>query len=185
MKKVILAALGLLLMAGAVFAQAPDTAYVGLFADVDRLTWSAYHIDPPMTDFMMYIYWLPSVDGFQGSEFKVSYPANVLKGLVTTNSRIVVSLGSLSTGISVVLAEGDCQPPGVWIETHHQECTLLSITPSIIEIVAHPTVGYYQVAICDENFSIRPVKKFTNLCLNSACATATESKTWGAIKSLF
>jgi hypothetical protein len=30
-----------------------------------------------------------------------------------------------------------------------------------------------------------PVRKFTNICLNSTCDVATQTKTWGAIKSLF
>jgi hypothetical protein len=184
MKKVILAALGLLLMAGAAFAQAPDTAYVGLFTDVDRNTWTASHTGAP-TDFMMYIYWLPSVEGFIGAEFKVTFPTNVLRGTLTTNPRITISLGQLTTGLAVVLDPTDCQPPGQWIETHNLECLLLSATPGVIQIAASGMSGNYQVSICDVNYTVRPVKRFTNICLNSSCTTATEKKTWGAIKSLF
>jgi len=185
MKKVILAALGLLLMAGAAFAQAPDTAYVGLFTDVDRQTWTASYSGPPPTDFMMYIYWLPSAEGLIGAEFKVTFPSNVLRGTLTTNPRITISLGQLTTGLAVVLNPTDCQPPGVWLETHNLECALLNATPGVIQIAASGMSGDYHVAICDQDYSPRPVIRYTNVCVNSTCTTATEKETWGAIKSLF
>jgi len=184
MKRVLLASLGLLLIAGAAFAQ-PDTSYVGLFTDVDHTTWNVSYVGPIPTEFIMYIYWLPSVRGLQGVEFKVKYPSNVLATAVNQNPGIVIALGSLSAGISAVWGEGDCQAAGVWVESHNVECLLLSNVASMVEIVAHPLVGKYQILNCELGYPPEPVRKFTNLCTNQACATATETKTWGAIKGLF
>ena len=184
MKRVLLAMLGLLVMSGAAFAQ-PDTSYVGLFADVDHTTWDVLYVGPSATDFTMYIFWLPSVRGLQGVEFKVKYPSNVLGMAVTSNPSITLDFGSLSAGILSVWGEGDCQQAGVWVESHNQECLLRSNVASMIEIVAHPTSGKIEVATCELGYPLEPVRKFTNLCTNQACVTATETKTWGAIKGLY
>jgi hypothetical protein len=183
MRRVLLVALGLLLIAGAAFAQ-PDSTYTGFFADSARTTWNVAY-GGTTTSFTMYIYWLPCARGLQGVEFRVSYPANVIQGAVTSNPNIVLDFGSLKAGISSVWADGDCQPAGVWVISHEADCFLTSAVSSVVQMIPNPAENKYQILTCELGYPKEPVKRFTNLCLNQGCAYRTESKTWGAIKSLF
>lgn len=183
MKRVLLIAIGLLLVAGSAFAQT-DTTYAGLFTDVAHTTWTVSSTG--FTAFTLYIYWLPPQDGLSAMEFKISAPANVIMSTTTANPDIVVSLGTLTGGTSVSFGEV-CEPAGVWVWSHHVSCFLTSTAVGTIEIVPDPTAlpPVLQIATCALGNPLYPVRKFTNLCLNSTCSTATQTKTWGAIKSLF
>jgi hypothetical protein len=181
MKRVVLVALGLLLVASASFAQ-PDSTYVGLFADVDHSIWSVSYAGTP-TDFMLYLYWLPGVRGLIGLDFAVSFPAGALLLETYPNSEFTVSSGTLKTG--VLAAWGVCQPAGTWVLSHSAECLLMNATPGVIHMIANPSSGLLQLANCLPGYQLEPAKRFTDLCLNQACPTQTESKSWGAIKNLF
>jgi len=120
------------------------------------------------------------------AEFKVSVPANVVFSTATASPDIVVSLGTLTGGTSITTG-AICEAGGVWFWSHHVACYLTSTAVGTIELVADPTaqppfLGY---ASCELGNPMYPIRKFTNLCLNSTCSTATQTKTWGAIKSLF
>jgi len=186
MKRVLLIAAALLMLAVAGAAQAPDSSYVGLYADVDH---SVRRVDYPgaFTPFTMYIWWLPSVRGIRAAELMISYPANVIAGGVTASPRINVSLGSLPAGIS--FAFESCNEGGIWFESHRQACFITSAAESQFEVVNHPGLipPSYQVAICDsaQGYRPEPVKRLTHLYLNWDGGIATETSTWGAIKSLF
>ncbi|HEY5132310.1 MAG TPA: hypothetical protein VII85_01340, partial [Candidatus Krumholzibacteriaceae bacterium] len=136
--------------------------------------------------FTMYIYWLPGTHGLSSAEFKVSAPSNVILSTVTANPDIAVSLGTLTAGTAVTFG-AICEGAGVWVWTHHVSCFLTSAVEGIIELVPDPTaippfLGY---ASCELGNPPYPIRKFTNICLNSTCGMATQTKTWGAIKSLF
>jgi hypothetical protein len=188
MKRMVLIALGLLLLAGSGFAQypgLPDTAYVGLFADAGHTVRSVTYGGTGFTPFTMYLYWLPSKRGLQAAEFAISYPANVLTGALWSDPAITVQLGSFTAGISIAFAEDSCQTD--WVYSHRQTCYLKDATLSQIMVVEHPTTDppAYQVATCELGYPIEPVKRFTHLYMNWDGGTAVESKSWGSIKSLF
>jgi hypothetical protein len=184
MKRVIPAVVALLLVAGSSFAQAPDSTYVGLFTDVDHTVWTQSYTGAT-TLFYMYIFWLPTEKGMQAAEFSISYPDNIVGLTVTKDADITVTLGDLEGGISI--ATGTCHPGGVWYQTHRQRLALYDAEVSTVRILANPTLipPKLQIASCELGYQKYPVRKFTNLCINEDCSTATTPKTWGAIKSLF
>ncbi|MFA4949194.1 MAG: hypothetical protein WC674_11910 [Candidatus Krumholzibacteriia bacterium] len=199
MKRMVLIAMGLLLLAGSGFARPygglgdstyaglPDTAYVGLFADVGHTVRSVTYGGTGFTPFTMYIFLLPSKMGLQGAEFKVSYPSNVMGTTVTQNPLIVIALGTLAAGISFTFAEeGGCRSD--WVEAYHQACYLTSAAQSQIMVIEHPDIlpfPAYEVITCELGYPIAPLKRFTHLSMNYDGGTAVESKSWGSIKSLF
>jgi len=185
MKRVLWAIMLLFVFSSAGFAQPPDTAYVGLFTDINHTTFSVMHPGGAPLPFTMYIFWLAPAVGINAVEFMIVYPANIIASTVTPNPAITVNLGSLSAGMSSAWGPEDCQAAGVWVESHHQACFLMNMDQTIIELAPHPTAGGPQIASCELGYPIYPAKKFTNLCLNSDCSYAAPNTTWGAIKSLF
>jgi hypothetical protein len=192
MKRMVLIAMGLLLLAGSGFAQPfpglPDTAYVGLFSDVGHTTYSVnYTATPPaFTSFYMYIYWLPGKNGFLGADFRISYPSNVIGGTVTTDQTIAIVMGDLAGGMSFTYKADSCQTN--WVYSHRQRIYLTDATQSQIEIIEHPpnppgVIPFLDVVSCA--MDLDPVKRFTYLYLNWNGGTAVESKSWGAIKNLY
>ena len=190
MKRLVMIAMGLLLLAGSAFAQPfpglPDTAYVGLFADAAHTVRSVNYTGA-MTIFQWYIWWLPSNMGLQGAEFKIQLPANVVSiTVLSKDPAITVELGTLAAGISIAFAEGSCKTD--WVFSHQLQSILTSNVQSQIEIVEHPGVlpfPAYQVASCEPGYPIYPVKRFTHLYMNWDGGIAVEEKSWGAIRSLF
>lgn len=187
MKKLVLLLVAIALAAGSAFAQAPDSSYVGLYADnahsVRRVDYGG---GPAPTIFTMYLWWLPSVRGINGAEFAVKYPAaGLIAGSVTPNPALTVQLGTLPGGISIAWDQANCQTDWTW--SHTQACYLTSAALGQIEIVNHPTTQppHYVVATCEIGYPIEPVIRFTHLYLNWDGGIATESRSWGAIKSLF
>ena len=183
MKRALLIAFGLMLVAGSAFAQA-DSTYAGLFTDEAHTTWTVSSTG--FTPFTVYIYWLPSQFGLSSAEFKITAPSNVILSTITANPDIAVSLGTLTAGIAVSFGL-NCEAAGVWVWTHHVSCFLTSSAEGIIELVPDPSaippfLGY---ASCEPGYPPYPIRKFTNICLNSTCGVATQTTTWGAIKSLF
>ncbi|MDD4858416.1 MAG: hypothetical protein PHD74_10000 [Candidatus Krumholzibacteria bacterium] len=184
MKRTLLLVLALMLVAAPSFAQIPDTAYVGLYTDVDHTTWSATYSGVTTTVYM-YIFWVPGPDGLQAAEWAISYPSNILQGTITKDADIASTLGTMQAGIAVSMYT--CHAGGVWYWTHKVRLFLQDAEQSTIEIVANPTVipPVYDYSACTLGYPRKPVKRATNLCMNWSCETATQSATWGAIKSLF
>ena len=189
MRRMVLVAMGLLLLAGSAFAQPfpglPDTAYVGLFADAAHSVRSVnYGVAP--ASFQWYIFWLPSKMGLSATEFKIQLPANVVGTTVLDKDpAITVELGTLTAGITIAFHEDSCQTD--WVYSHHLSSFLLNATQSQIEVVAHPAIipPEYHVTSCEPGYPIEPVKRFTHLYLNWDGGIAVEEQSWGAIKSLF
>jgi hypothetical protein len=189
MKRMVIIAMGLTLLAGSVCAQPfpglPDTAYVGLFADAAHTVHQVNYGGAPAA-FQWYIFFLPSKMGLQAAEFKVSIPANAAGATILAKDLdITVELGSLTAGISVALKEGVCRAD--WFYLYRLQSVLLSNVQSQIMIVENPTAvpPAYQVASCELGYPIYPLKRLTHLSLNYDGGVAVEHQSWGAIKSLF
>lgn len=187
MKRLVLLFVAIALSAGSAFAQAPDSAYVGIFADAAHTVRQVnYGGGPAPTIFTAYIWWLPSVRGVNGAEFAVKFPSTgLIVGTVTPNSGLTVQLGTLQGGISIAWDPANCQTTWTW--SHTVACYLTSADLAQIEIANHPTTvpPHYVVATCELGFPIEPVIRFTHLYLNWDGGIATEAKSWGAIKSMF
>jgi len=179
MKKVLLIAAALLIVASTVNAL-PPVGYIGLFADAGHQVCNVM-APAPFYPFTMWIWCLPSVNGMQAAEWMVTYPTNIIGSTVTQNPDITVALGSLNAGISVAYA--NCNLDWVW--THNQACYITDLAPSWIRIVPHPTAGAYQFANCQLGYPIEAILLLNNLAINQGCIVATQDATWGAIKSLF
>ena len=148
MKRMVMIATGLLLLAGSAFAQPfpglPDTAYVGLFADTGHSVRTVTFGGAPAI-FHWYIFWLPSTRGLMAAEFKISAPSNVA-GVTTVakDPAITVELGTLTAGISIAFHADSCQSDWVW--SHHLTSFLLNATQSQIELIEHPTLDPARVS---------------------------------------
>jgi hypothetical protein len=184
MKKGLFVVFGLMLIAASSFAQSPDSAYVGLYADVDHTTWTKSY-SGSSTMFYMWIFWIPTDDGMYGSQFKVSFPSNIITSTVTKDADVTVTLGDLASGIGIGL--GTCHSGGVWYWTHKVRLFLLDAEESTIELQKYPgsTPPGLTVVTCLTGLPKIPARKATHICLNWTCDTATQGATWGAIKSLF
>ena len=183
MKRAFLMAIGLLFVASSGFAQI-DSTYAGLFTDEAHTIWTVSSTG--FTAFTMYIYWLPGTGGLSAVEFKITAPSNVILSTVTANPDIVVQLGTITAGASATFGSV-CEPQGVWVWTHHVACFLTSTAEGMIELVPDPTAipPFLGMSTCELGNPLYPIRKFTNICLNSTCGIGTQTKTWGAIKSLF
>lgn len=190
MKRSLLLALTVILVAGTAFAQLPQEPYIGLFTSDFHDSWCATG-SMPFYFTEMWIFCLPNVDGMICAEFAISYPAvGVIPSTVTSNLPIIsIQKGDLTTGMSVCYLE--CQYDWHWC--FHQSLVVNAPDPIYAELIPHtaPEITQVQVADCREDFPIIPAIKFTNFYINYDPMTApecqvagTESKTWGAIKAL-
>jgi hypothetical protein len=179
MKKVLIIAFAMLLMASAVSA---GEGYLGLFADGSHSVCSVMG-NVGMLPFTMWIWALDEVPGVTAIEFAINFPTSVIASTVTVNPLISVGLGTLQAGTSVAFYT--CQNDWVW--THQVACYLIGTTPGVITIIPDPTAvpPEYLFARCDLGDSLFEPTIFSNLYLNQACVIATQNASWGAIKSLF
>ncbi len=129
---------------------------------------------------------LPGSLGQMYAEFKLDNPANVFPGTATFNEVLIsVTLGTLDTGVSACYIA--CQYNWHWIA--HRTYMVTSSVQSMIEIRPHPDTGLY-FANCEEDYPMEPCTVLSNLYLNygpeepECLGTATESASWGAIKSM-
>ena len=185
MKKIMLLAVALVVLsAGSAFAW--DTyGYIGLFANEEYNTWCVWGTG--MYPAEMWVWCISNYElGTICSEFSVCYPANVIQSTVTWNDPIIsVSLGDLANGLSVCYV--DCQWGWFWIA--HQTLWVTDATKTRCEICPHPDVGVYQFANCSPGYPTEPCTKGYDLLVNYPpndpnCTVATESASWGAIKSM-
>jgi hypothetical protein len=191
MKRMVLVAIGLLFIAGSAFAQPypglPDTAYVGLFTDAAHSASRVNYSGVSPTPFQWYIFFLPSKTGFQAAEFKIQLPANVLSTtILAKDAAITVELGTLTGGISTALAEGTCRTD--WFYLYKIQSILMSNVESQVELVENPNIlpfPAYEVASCELGYPIEPLKRYCHLSMNYDGGVGVQSKSWGAIKSLF
>jgi hypothetical protein len=180
MKRVLLVAVALLVLAGASYAQGPDSTYVGLFFDLTRTIPSRVdYIGPTPTPFYMYIFFLPGAKGLYAASYSIAFPANIQMGSVTNYTNLF-TMGDLVAGISVVWPDS-CRHD--WIYSQRVRCFLLDATQDQIRIWPRADSGDFLIANCD--MMDESYRKFTYLSLNYDGELRTENKSWGAIKSLY
>jgi len=140
--------------------------YIGVFADAGHSDCDVF--PTPWSMFTVWIWCLPSINGMSAAEFAISIPDldMIIKIDEIQNPQIILSLGSLDTGISIVFDE--CQTEWVW--THQIQCLPMgTISPDVIEIIPHPEAGEYQFASCLENFPVEPCISLSPLYVNDWC----------------
>jgi hypothetical protein len=185
MKRTLLLVLVLLFAAGSVSAQ---EGYIGLFADDTHSSWCATGVG--FWPVEVWVMCLPGALGQICAEFMVCNPANVITSTITWNTPLIsVTLGDPDTGLSVCYVE--CQL-NVWHWVYHRLYYVTDPTQTYIYICPHPDVGTIQFANCTPGYPTEPCIRYTNFYLNSAppddeecTVTATETASWGAIKSMY
>jgi hypothetical protein len=206
MKRALLIAAALMLMALPAYAFAP---YAALYGD----TLQSYYDDPgdpttghfsgggythsmcgvyvpaPYYSIEMWVWWLPSADGLTAVEFRITYPSStyIIQGGVYSNSLNQVELGTLSTGISVSIGAANCQYSWYW--SHWQEIVVKTLTARTITIGPDPGMVPPHtkpvVATCEVGFPFYDCTVLNNLTLNGDCVVSTHDASWGAIKNLY
>ncbi len=197
MKRMVLTAIALTLIAGSGFAQPypglPDSAYVGLFADVAHTSYRVNYGGTGFTPFTYYIFWLPSKMGMMAAEFKIQYPTNVIQTAPTKNAAVIIELGTLKDGISISFyGEAECGTNCCrtdWTYSHAVSCLLQNANQSQIMVVDRGQVENVwvplQVGTCEPGTPLFPAKRFCYLSLNYDGGVGVENTSWGAIKNLF
>ncbi len=192
MKKALLIAFAVLLLAGSISAAPYGRSYIGLYASETLYADDTLYVDnhsvcdwfyPAYSAFELWIWILPSTRGVQAFEFKMQYPASssIYQGPLIQNPHITVANGSPAAG--VIGTYDGCQLNWTWC--YHQEITSRNTTVRNFSIVPHPLTGLIQAAGCDENFTLEPLYPLTKMYLYSPCIIGTKEASWGAIKSLF
>ena len=186
MKKAMLLAVAILLMAGALSAQTlPPIGYIGVYADAGR---ASNTVCPAQYgQFQAWIWCLPNVMGLQAAEFAVSFPATTVTLATVQNPAITVALGTLAGGISVAFGEGSCQMNWAWTHNLTMMSLALPSVPGKIDIIKHPGTQppAYQFATCEPGYPIVPCIYLTPLYICQSGPVGVEETNWGAIKSLF
>lgn len=196
MKKALLIAFAVLMVAGSISAAPFDRTYIGLYAS--DLTWpeDTLYVDnhslcnwmeprysgDPFDDFELWIWILPSNRGVRAIEFKLLYPTGIyLSAYTKQNPDITIANGNLGEGI--IATYGTCQMDWVW--AYHFGVTSRNEIVRKFQIAAHPLTGLIQAAGCDEDFTLERMWPLTHLYMYSSCLIGTKEASWGAIKSLF
>jgi len=190
MKKALLIASAVVLLAGSISASGYHRAYIGVYASAIPYEEDTNYVDnhsvctwtgPVFSPFELWIWILPSTHGVRAVEYRVKYPTMVIFGSFIQNPAIIISLGSLNRGI--IATYGECQTDWTWC--HHQEIFSMTTTPRYFSIGPHPLTGLIQVAGCDEDFTLEPCWPLDILYIYAPCIIGTKEASWGAIKSLF
>jgi hypothetical protein len=183
MRRMLLVTVTFLVLASAALAQVPDSTYVGLFFDDARTIPSRvdYVITDPQipTTFYTYIYFLPGVKGLYGADYSLKFPDNVTYTTIT-NYTGLFTMGDIVEGITVIWPDS-CRTGWTW--SQRVRCRLNDAVESQVEIGPRLDNSAFSISNCDlmdESYIV-----WTYLYLNKDGALRTESKSWGAIKSLY
>ncbi len=170
---------------GTAHAQLPQTAYIGLFADEDHLSWCVN--GQVFYGCEMWVWVLPSERGVMCVEFKVEYPDNVIQSTILQCwGDFTLDIEDPAMGYSACALECRLE----WFCVFVQQLYVTSAEETRCEIVPHVGAGAYQVANCEPGYPVEPVIKLTDLYVNRepndpVCAgVGTGSASWGAIKRL-
>jgi len=191
MKKLLLALLLTAVVSGSAVAQPPPVAYVGLY--VDDLHSTQCISGSVSYEFLMWIWVLPGVDGLYGVEFAMEYPPGVIPSTVERNPIFPAQLGDLTSVDGVATSASECLEDWTWV--FRQNIIVTAPDPMEIRIVGS-TMGefVYETPIhttCDYPYPIFELRVLNYLYINyegeayECSLIGTESKSWGAIKSLF
>jgi len=175
MKKAFLCAFLIAASSGA-HAQ-PSELYVGLYVDETRSVMSVDY-GGPLTQFEIWVWWLPSERGLHSTMFYLAYPSNVTPGAITPNPIRKFLIGCNDGYEPMCVTFMDCQFDWVW--THRQTCYLTDAQPSVMEFAT-----LLEARNCENGYPMESITVFNKLGLNQDAVIAVEPQSWGAIKSLY
>ncbi len=181
MKKVIMLAMALMLVAGTV--SAGPQAYIGLYADAGHAV--TEFINPGFAQFMLWTWVLPSDNGAMCAEYQVVAPTT--SGLIiqaaVVNPEATVSMGAAIGAPGASVCFGSCQTDWFW--TYQVPIYSTDTVAGYFELTAHDAAGGPQVANCIlPDYPIEPATPLTMFGLNQDGVVATSTASWGAVKSL-
>jgi hypothetical protein len=157
-----------------------STVYVGLYADEAHSVTSVDYAGA-VTEFDVWVWWLPSEHGLIANSFRLAYPSNVTWGTITLNPNTMPNIGCNDGWEPMCAIFSNCELDWVW--SHHQRCYLTDAMPSAIQIVP-PDPDPIEAANCEMGNPLDQVVVLNRLNMNW-WFDAAEPQTWGAIKSLY
>jgi len=157
-----------------------STAYVGLFADEAHSVTSVFNMGA-ITEFDVWVWWLPSEHGLHSTIFRLTYPPNVTPGTITLNPNSQPLIGCNDGYEPMCATFVSCQLGWVW--THRQRCYLTGYKPGDIKI-GPPGVNTLEAWNCEPGYPAEPMIVISRLYVNWWWDEA-EPQSWGAIKSLY
>lgn len=154
----------------------PSTLSVGIYTDEAR---SAMSVDyaGAVTQFEVWVWWMPSEKGLHAVSFYLAYPANVTQDLITPNPNREYLIGCNDGYEPMCVTFAECRTEWVW--SHHQTCYLTDGQQSVLGFAA-----YLEAASCEPGNPPEPITVLDKLGLNRGGVIEVEPQPWGAIKSL-
>ncbi len=180
MKKALLA-LAILALAAPIFAA---EGYVGIYTDTGHSNCSVNYPQPTDQRYL-YVFWFAPVVGFQAVEFRLELSdIDLLElGAVTHNPDSNLQLGDVESGIAVAFQT--CYV-NQWQWSERVRFYLYDTYPGYIYLRGFPGASH-DIAWCAPGYegSMSEAAILNHLAINQPCEVATESESWGAIKSMF
>ena len=180
MKKVLLTVAMVALLAGAASAQPK----IGMWLE-ETMENCDFMAPAPFSQFSVWVWVEPSVNGAFCAEYKMVAPANVIVQSAVENPDAALSMGAAVGAPGISICFPTCQTGWFW--TYQVPCYATdATTPGYFTIEFHDDTGDYNTATCIEPDrpleSLVPLNQFG---VNAPCVVGTEESSWGAIKSMF
>jgi hypothetical protein len=135
---------------------------IGLYVDANHSNNSVHQAI--YTQFPLYVWCRAGSAGLIATEFSVSYPGNVVALSTTINPLATVSLGDITSDLSI--AFGECHSGWLWAV--QQTCLLLSSDESTINLRAGPIF-----ANCDLGYPLEMAQIISQIYVNGGIPVAT------------
>lgn len=158
-----------------------STTYIGLYADEAHSECSLY--TAPFTLVYLWVWIQPGEDGLNCADYEITTPPNVIQAATILNPAAGYQIGDAIVPPGSTVCFPSCQTDWVW--THQLTCLVTDTTPSIVTLDPHDDYGILRSENCvDFGEPYETMTKINDLFLNQGCCLATQSSSWGAIKSL-
>jgi hypothetical protein len=178
---VLIAALLITALLPAAPSSAGRATYIGIYADVYHNECSYY-----ATPFEVATFWVwvrPGEDGMICVDYEITVPANIIQAATIVNPDAGYHIGDAIVPPGSTVCFPACKTDWIW--THQLTCLVIDANPSVITIDPHDDYGFLRAINCiDFGDSVEEMVKINDLYINQGCCLATESSSWGAIKSM-
>ena len=162
-------------------AQATTHTYIGVYFDDTHTSWCVTQTPPYTVE--LWVWALPGVYGLSGAVFDFDYTGVDIPGDLTYHPNIVIRPTACQKPCPYFSrGYADCQTDWVWLF----HATVLVSTSEPLDIAVLPHLeDFPYVAVFDCDDVERPATVLSNGHVNYCGPLPVETRTWGAIKSLY
>lgn len=158
-----------------------STTFIGLYADDAHSECSLYPV--PYELVYLWVWIQVGEDGLNCADYEINTPSNVIQAATILNPAAGYQIGDAIVPPGSTVCFPTCQSGWIW--THQLTCLVTDTAPSIVTLDPHDDYGVLRSENCvDYGEPYETMTKINDLFLNQGCCLATQSSSWGAIKSL-